>query len=67
VRLGNFGDSKAVGAGVQEIRIHYGPGYRVDFGQDGAKIVVLLLGGSKTTQTTDIRQAKLYWERYRKR
>lgn len=67
VRLGNFGDSKAVGGGVQELRIDYGPGYRVYFGLDGERIVVLLVGGSKATQTSDIARAKQYWGRYLQR
>jgi putative addiction module killer protein len=67
IRLGNLGDAKAVGGGVQELRIHYGPGYRVYLAQDGERIVVLLAGGSKATQASDIAKARLYWERYRQR
>lgn len=55
--LGNAGDVKPVGAGVSELRIDYGPGYRVYFQQRGAILVVLLCGGSKRTQQPDIKRA----------
>ena len=55
--LGNPGDLKPVGSGVSEMRIDYGPGYRVYFIQRGATIVVLLCGGDKRTQAADIKQA----------
>lgn len=55
---GNPGDVAPVGAGVSEMRIHYGPGYRVYFVQRGAEIVVLLCGGDKKTQPADIEAAK---------
>ena len=65
--LGNFGDCHGVGDGVQELRIDYGPGYRVYFGQEGTTIVVLLCGGDKSTQTNDIETAQRYWSGYRRR
>jgi len=65
VSLGNFGDCHAVGDGVQELRIDYGPGYRVYFGQEGTTIVLLLCGGDKHTQSKDIETAKRYWSEYR--
>ena len=55
--LGNFGDCEPVGEGVSEMRIHFGPGYRVYFAQRGAVIVLLLVGGDKSTQAKDIKAA----------
>lgn len=56
--LGNFGDVRPVGEGVSEMRIDYGPGYRVYFVQRGAALVVLLAGGDKRTQDRDIAIAR---------
>lgn len=58
LEMGNPGDSKAVGGGILELRIDYGPGYRVYFTQRGAVLVVLLCGGDKSTQQADITRAK---------
>ncbi len=58
MELGNFGDVAAVGDGVSELRIHYGPGYRVYFVQRGTIVFVLLPGGDKSTQNVDIKNAK---------
>ena len=58
VGLGNFGDVAAVGEGVSELRIFYGPGYRVYFVKQGSAIVLLLSGGNKNTQNLDIIEAK---------
>ena len=57
-RFGNFGDVSPVGEGVSEMRIFYGPGYRVYFIQQGKDVVILLSGGDKNTQSKDIVQAK---------
>lgn len=67
IRLGNFGDSKSVGGGVSELRIPYGPGYRVYFGRKGNKVVILLYGGHKKTQSRDIVLAQEYWIDYLRR
>lgn len=56
--LGNPGDVEPVGEGVSELRIHYGPGYRVYFVKKGSKVVILLGGGDKSTQKEDVAAAK---------
>ncbi|MBD3265468.1 hypothetical protein GF373_02260 [bacterium] len=55
--IGNPGDVKSVGEGVYELRIHYGPGYRVYYKKQSDKIVILLAGGEKRTQEKDIKTA----------
>jgi len=65
VRQGKLGDCKSVGEGVSELRVDYGPGYRVYFGQQERTLVVLLCGGDKRTQNRDIRLAKPYWQQFR--
>jgi putative addiction module killer protein len=62
---GNLGDCKPVGEGVLELRISFGPDYRVYFAEDGAVVVLLLIGGDKSTQNKDIKTAKSYWKQYR--
>jgi putative addiction module killer protein len=63
VAQGNFGDHGPVGLGVLELREHYGPGYRVYFGQDG-DTVIRLTGGTKKTQARDIARARNLWMEY---
>ena len=55
---GHAGDAEPVGAGISELRIHYGPGYRVYFQRRGDTVVILLCGGDKSSQSRDIAQAK---------
>ena len=57
LELGNAGDCEPVGEGVSEMRIHHGPGYRLYFVKRGLELVVLLAGGTKATQTKDIKEA----------
>lgn len=65
--LGNLGDYKAVGAGVYEARLDFGPGYRLYFGLSGRTLVLLLCGGTKRTQRRDIQQAQIWWLNYMER
>ena len=64
LQYGHYGDHRAVGDGVIELRFFFGAGYRVYFGEDGDKLVVLLIGGDKKSQSRDIQQAKAYWKDY---
>ena len=64
---GNFSNVKGVGAGVYEYRIDFGPGYRIYFGKDGDRLVILLVGGAKKRQDADIAAAKGHWRDYKRR
>jgi putative addiction module killer protein len=64
IRLGNFGDCRPVGGGVQELRIDHGPGYRVYFGRDGPATVILLSGGTKKSQAKDIPATRRLWKEH---
>lgn len=65
LRLGNFGDVKSLGRGLHELRLDFGPGYRVYFGRKGIAIVILLCGGSKASQEKDIALARSYWRAFK--
>jgi putative addiction module killer protein len=61
---GNTSNVKSLGDGVSELKIAFGPGYRVYFGWEGSKMVILLAGGTKQRQSVDIARAKLLWREY---
>lgn len=67
LEAGNFGDCRAVGESVWELRIDWGPGYRVYYAMAGAAIVLLLCGGDKRKQSADIRRAIVYLKDYKRR
>ena len=71
LKVGNFGGCKPIEhdsiKGVREKTIDFGPGYRVYFGRDGERIILLLTGGSKKTQKRDIVKALQYWKEYKER
>lgn len=63
VKNGNYGDHKRI-HGIVELRLHFGKGYRIYFGEDGANVVILLIGGDKGSQGKDIKNAVKCWEDY---
>jgi putative addiction module killer protein len=67
IQQGNFSSAKGVGAGVYEYRIDFGPGYRIYFGKDGERLVILLGGGTKKRQHKDIATALARWHDYKQR
>jgi putative addiction module killer protein len=67
IEQANWGNAKGVGMGVFEHRINFGPGYRVYFGKDGDKLVILLAGGTKKAQQRDINDAIGRWQDYKQR
>ena len=67
IELGSLSNVKGVGAGVQEFRIDFGPGYRLYFGKDGDRLVILLARGTKSRQQKDIAAAQKRWADYKKR
>ncbi|MFA6550909.1 MAG: type II toxin-antitoxin system RelE/ParE family toxin [Patescibacteria group bacterium] len=66
IELGNFGDCKPIKAGIYELRLHFGSGYRVYFGKINNSIVLLLCGGDKSSQIKNIKQAIQYWKNFKK-
>ena len=67
IEQGNFSNAKSVGSGVHEYRIDFGPGYRIYFGKDGERLVILVGGGTKKRQQADIIVALARWQDYQKR
>ena len=65
LETGNFSAVKGVGSGVFELRLDFGPGYRVYFGKDGDQLVILLGGGTKKRQQSDIEAAQVLWRQYK--
>ena len=67
ISLGNFSNVEGVGSGVFEYKLDYGPGYRIYFGKDGERVVILLGGGTKRRQQRDINSALTNWQDYKRR
>ena len=67
IERGAMSNVKGVGSGVLEFRIDFGPGYRIYFGRDGERLVILLAGGTKRRQDADIAEAKVRWADYKTR
>lgn len=65
--LGQFGKTRNVGDGVWELKIDYGPGYRVYYGIHNDELILLLMAGSKRTQSADIKKARTYWLEWKER
>lgn len=67
LRQGNFGNCEPIGHGLSELKINYGPGFRVYFGRKGSMVILLLCGGDKSSQSADIRKAHDLWQEYQTR
>jgi putative addiction module killer protein len=67
LQMGNHSNVKSVGGGIAEFKIDFGPGYRLYFGKDGNKLIILLCGGDKKTQSRDIEKARKYWQDYKRK
>ncbi len=61
---GHYGDYKNLGDGIKELRFFFGSGYRIYFGEHNERMVILLTGGDKSSQSSDIEKAKQYWKEY---
>jgi putative addiction module killer protein len=64
---GNFSNTKGIGGGIFEYKIDYGPSYRIYFGKDGKRIVIILGGGTKKRHKQDSNAAEAYWKNYKAR
>lgn len=64
LEAGNLGDHRSVGEGIHEMRLHFGPGYRIYFAEHGNCIIVVLAGGTKKTQQDDIKKAQRYFSEF---
>ena len=67
LRYGNFGKCAPIGLGLSELKINYGPGYRIYFGRTGNRVVLLLCGGDKSTQRRDVLTTHQYWQSYKEK
>lgn len=65
LQQGNYGDVEPIGEGLSELRMFFGPGYRVYFGEDAGNIVIILCGGDKASQARDIENARTNWQEYK--
>lgn len=65
LKFGNFGDCKSISSAIRELRIDYGPGYRIYFSLRNKTVIVVLCAGSKKSQSKDIRKAQKLWETYK--
>ena len=65
LEMGNMGDCKSIGEGISELRLFFGPGYRIYFGEIDSKKILLLIGGTKNSQKRDIKKAKEFWKSYK--
>lgn len=67
LELGHYGDYKKLAEGINELRLHFGPGYRIYFGESINTLVLLLYGGDKSSQKKDIKKAIQLWKKYKER
>jgi putative addiction module killer protein len=67
LRVGNFSQCVSIGQGVSEARVFHGPGYRIYFGLHKGSLILLLMGGDKSSQESDIRKSLVYWEDFKRR
>lgn len=65
IELGNLGNYKSLGAGIYELKFSFGPGYRIYFAEVENTVILLLAGGDKSSQSKDIKRAKIYWRGYK--